>query len=68
MKSTMHKYQLYEPPVTTIVPQKVFTILAPSETPRDIEVTFDSGEFTSETLSNDNSSLWDDDSGEGNHE
>lgn len=67
MKFTMHKYQLYEPPVTTIEPQEVFTILAPSETPHDIEVTFDSGEFTSETLSNDNSSLWDD-PGEGSHE
>jgi hypothetical protein len=68
MNSDMDKYQLYEPPVTTAEPLEVFTILAGSETPRNIELPFDSGESTSEALSNDNSSLWDDDSEERNHE
>ena len=60
----MNKYQLYEPPLTTAEPLEIFTILAGSETPRNIEMTFDSSEFTREALSNDNSSLWDDDSEE----
>ena len=57
----MNKYQLYEPPVTTVEPLEVFTILAGSETPSYIELPFDTGESTSEALSNYNSSLWDDD-------
>ena len=64
MNSHMDKYQLYEPPLTTAEPLEVFTILAGSETSRNIELSFDSGESTSEALSNDNSSLWDDDSEE----
>ena len=64
----MDKYQPYKPPVTTADPLEVSTILAGSETPQNIQLPFDSSEFTSETLSTDNSSLWDDDSGEGNHE
>ena len=56
----MNKYQLYEPPVTTVEPLEVFTILAGSETPRYIELPFDTGESTSEALSNYNRSLWDD--------
>ena len=64
MNSNMNKYQLYKPPVTNAEPLEVFTILAGSETPRNIEMTFDSGDFTREALSNDNSSLWDDDSEE----
>lgn len=57
----MNKYQLYEPPVTTAEPLEAFTILAGSETPSYIELPFDTGESTSEALSNYNSSLWDDD-------
>lgn len=57
----MNKYQLYEPPVTTVEPLEVFTILTGSETPRYIELPFDTGESTSEALSNYNSSIWDDD-------
>ena len=57
----MNKYQLYEPPVTTAEPLEVFTILAGSETPRYIELPFDTDQSTSESLSNYNSSLWDDD-------
>ena len=64
----MDKYQPYTPPVATADPLEVSTILAGSETPQNIQLPFDSSEFTSETLSNDNSSLWDDDPGEGIHE
>ena len=51
----MNKYQL------SVEPLEVFTILTGSETPRYIELPFDTGESTSEALSNYNSSLWDDD-------
>lgn len=67
MKSVIDKYQPYEPPVTTYEPLGVFTILSGSETPLNIELPFDSGESTSEALSNDNGNLWDDESGEWNH-
>jgi hypothetical protein len=61
MKSEMNTLKPYEPPVTTAESMEVFTILAGSETPRYIELPFDTGESTSEALSNYNSSLWDDD-------
>ena len=64
MNCEMDKYQLYEPPLTTVVPLEFYTILAWSGPSRYIEMSFDSGESTSEALSNDNSSLWDDDSEE----
>ncbi|MBR0116042.1 MAG: hypothetical protein IJM04_02040 [Prevotella sp.] len=43
---------------------EVFTILAESDPPSNIEIPFNTGQSTSEALSNGSKSLWDDDSEE----
>ncbi len=64
MKSEMNTLKPYEPPVTTAESMEVFTILAESDPPSNIEIPFNTGQSTSEALSNGSKSLWDDDSEE----